>query len=102
MRTLRVALHALAILLAFAVLTKHARADRGSGRSPDEKDEDVKAASEAFTRGVALSREQKWGEALEAFDLAASKKKHSLTTYNRGVAERALGRFTRARFRFTE
>jgi hypothetical protein len=66
------------------------------------KEEDVKAASEAFTRGVALSREQKWGEALEAFDLAATKKKHSLTTYNRGVAERALAHFTRARLRFAE
>ncbi len=68
----------------------------------DEPDEDTKAAAEAFSRGVELSKEQKWGEALEAFELAASKKKHPLTTYNRGVAERALGRFTRAHLRFTE
>jgi hypothetical protein len=62
--------------------------------------EDVAAAKEAFTRGLDLAREQKWGEALDAFESAGRAKPHALTTYNAAVAERALSRYTRARVRF--
>jgi hypothetical protein len=57
-------------------------------------------AKEAFSRGLELTREQKWGEALDAFETAGRAKRHALTTYNAAVAERALSRYTRARVRF--
>ena len=62
--------------------------------------DDAATAKEAFTRGLELAKEQKWGEALDAFETAARAKPHALTTYNAAVAERALSRYTRARVRF--
>jgi hypothetical protein len=62
--------------------------------------DDVAAAKEAFTRGLELAHDQKWGEALDAFETAGRAKPHALTTYNAAVAERALSRYTRARVRF--
>ena len=65
--------------------------------SPARADDDAAKAGEAFTAGLAAAKEQKWGEALAAFERAAASKSHPLTTYNIGVAERALGQYTRAR-----
>src|SRR5262245_13398757 len=84
-------------LLVLSLLPRHARADDGA---PDKAD--TERAREAFARGLALAREQRWGEALEAFEVASAAKPHALTTYNTGVAERALGRYTRARVRIGE
>lgn len=63
-------------------------------------DAGLAVAKEAFTRGLTLAKEEKWGEALEAFETAGRAKRHALTTYNAAVAERALSRYTRARIRF--
>jgi hypothetical protein len=58
------------------------------------------AASKAFARGNELAREEKWGEALGAFESSFALRPHALTLYNVGVCERVLGRATRARERF--
>lgn len=68
--------------------------------STSARADDVAAAKEAFTRGLDLAKEQKWGEALDAFEAAGRAKPHALTTYNAAIAERALSRYTRARQRF--
>jgi len=79
-----------AVLLVFAVLLVSSAAHA----------DDVAAAKESFTRGLELAKDQKWGEALDAFEAAGRAKPHALTTYNAAVAERALSRYTRARSRF--
>jgi hypothetical protein len=58
------------------------------------------AASREFARGNELAREEKWGEALGAFEASLQRRPHALTLYNIGVCERVLGRATRARERF--
>jgi PEGA domain len=57
-------------------------------------------ASQSFARGNELAREEKWGEALAAFEASLQLRAHALTLYNIGVCERVLGRATRARERF--
>jgi hypothetical protein len=78
------------IAIAAFVLASPARAE----------DPGLVAAKESFSRGLDLARDQKWGEALDAFETAGRAKRHALTTYNAAVAERALSRYTRARLRF--
>ncbi len=58
------------------------------------------AAREAYQEGSRLVTEGRWGDALVAFERAASLRPHALTSYNLGITERALGRLTRARRHF--
>ncbi|HEY8073238.1 MAG TPA: PEGA domain-containing protein, partial [Labilithrix sp.] len=44
-----------------------------------------------------LVRAERWGEALAAFERAAEKKPHAITTFNIAQCERAMGQYTRAR-----
>jgi hypothetical protein len=80
------------ILLALALAPTIARAD----------DDPTQVARSAFTRGLELAKDERWGEALEAFEIASKAKPHALSIYNAAVAERALGHYTRARVRFAE
>ncbi len=66
-------------------------------RADDAVDANTAAARAAFAEGAADVEASKWGEALAAFEKSATLRPHALTTYNIGVCERALGRYTRAR-----
>jgi PEGA domain len=68
--------------------------------APAAPNEATAGASLAFARGNELAREEKWGEALGAFEASLALRPHALTLYNIGVCERVLGRATRARERF--
>jgi hypothetical protein len=83
------------VLVAMTCLTLAVRAgaaDVGHLRADDQQ-----RASEAYKRGVALSLQAQWGEALGAFELADSLVHHPQSTYNIGACERVLGHYTRAR-----
>lgn len=69
--------------------------------SPDGGDSpEVVRARQLFVEGAALARDMRWGEALERFEASAKLKAHAGTTYNLGICERALGRYTRAQRAF--
>jgi hypothetical protein len=53
-----------------------------------------------FLRGTGLARDEKWGEALAAFERSNALKPHAIVMYNMGICERVLGHATRARSRF--
>jgi hypothetical protein len=50
----------------------------------------------AFERGVELSRDENWPEALSAFREAAAARDHPRVEYNIAYCERSLGRYTAA------
>lgn len=58
-------------------------------------------ARELFRRGAALAHEERWGDALAAFEQSALLLPHGATLYDVGYCERALGHPTRARRAFT-
>ena len=60
----------------------------------------VTRARALFVEGTELAAKMRWGEALAKFETSARLHAHPGTTYNIGVCERALGRFTRARKAF--
>ena len=47
----------------------------------------------AYVRGVQLSHDQQWGDALTAFQEAASLRDHPIVEINIAYCERALGRY---------
>lgn len=55
-------------------------------------------AREAFLTGVALVREERWSDALVAFDRSVADRPHPVTYYNMALCHRALGRPVRAVF----
>ncbi len=57
----------------------------------------VSEARKEFLRGAELVRQEKWGDALEAFGRASAIKAHAVTSYNIAQCERAMGFYTRAR-----
>jgi len=57
-------------------------------------------AKSAFLEGTKLVGETRWAEALTAFERAQARVPHAITTFNIGVCERALGRYTAARRTF--
>lgn len=59
-------------------------------------------ARRAFRLGAALARQGQWTEALAAFERSEQLHPHATTAYNIAFAERALGRFTRARRAFRQ
>jgi hypothetical protein len=60
-------------------------------------DEKTTKAREEFLAGAKLVENAEWVRALAAFERSAALRPHSVTTYNIGACERALGRYTRAR-----
>ena len=87
----------LALLAAFAA-PQSVHAEPDPAPSPATK----KHAQELFVRGVALTKENRWGDALAAFEQSSRLYQHPGTTFNLGYCERGMGRFTRARERFRE
>jgi Tetratricopeptide repeat len=61
------------------------------------KDPNLQRAREAFRLGSTLARQGQWQEALAAYERSAELRPHSVTTYNIGYVERALGHLTRSR-----
>jgi hypothetical protein len=57
-------------------------------------------ARAAFLEGTKLAAETRWAEALAAFERAEARIPHAITSFNIGVCERALGRYTAARETF--
>lgn len=53
-----------------------------------------------FVRGADLVKDASWAEALAAFEASYARVPHSVTRFNMGVCERALGKLTRARVAF--
>src|SRR5579864_7838177 len=83
-----------------AVLAATALAAPGRARAQDPAAADDPVVLEArreFTTGADLVRAERWGEALAAFERAAEKKPHAITTFNIAQCERAMGQYTRAR-----
>ncbi len=60
-------------------------------------DASAERGSQAFRRGVALTKEEQWGEALTAFEEAASIRYVPRVEYNIAYCQRALGRYVAAR-----
>jgi hypothetical protein len=65
--------------------------------APPVASADVVEAREAFLDGIARANEDRWAEALDAFERSAALRPHAITTYNIGYCERHLGRVTLAR-----
>ncbi|NOU30156.1 MAG: PEGA domain-containing protein [Polyangiaceae bacterium] len=86
----------LAILAALLVSAFGSR--QANAAEPDH----AQLAREAYVRGSELAKEEKWGEALAAFERSNENRSHALTLYNLGVCERVLGLATRARARFRD
>ncbi len=63
-------------------------------------DPDREEAKAAFLEGTKLAAETRWAEALAAFERAEARVPHAITSFNIGVCERALGRYTAARQTF--
>lgn len=80
------------LLFAVALATEPALADDPSPALVE--------AREAFTRGADLAKDAQWSAALASFERSAKLRPHAWTTYNIGVCERALGRYTRAQRTF--
>jgi hypothetical protein len=53
-------------------------------------------ARSAFQEGTALAKEERWADALAAFERSGARHPHAITTYNIGYCERLLGHPTRA------
>ncbi len=64
--------------------------------------DEVTVARQRFTDGTDLVRKAQWAEALAAFEDSYRLRAHSITLFNIGACERALGRYTRARAMFTK
>ena len=65
---------------------------------PDSADAspDVVEARASFQAGISLANEDRWADALQAFERSEALRPHAITTYNIGYCERLLGHWTRA------
>jgi hypothetical protein len=54
-----------------------------------------------FTRGAEYVKKSQWAEALTEFEQADKLHPHSVTTFNIGACQRAMGQYTRARQTFS-
>jgi hypothetical protein len=66
---------------------------RAGGADPQS----VTEAREEFVRGTEAGKRAQWSEALVFFEHSAKLRPHSVTTFNVGVCQRALGQYTLAR-----
>jgi hypothetical protein len=62
----------------------------------------IEEARDAFRTASALANQGQWAEALAAFARSSRLRPHTVTTYNIGFCERALGHLTRARRSFAD
>jgi len=60
-------------------------------------DEATKRGREAYLRGVVLAKNEQWGDALEAFQEAATARNAPLVQFNIAYCQRALGHYVAAR-----
>jgi hypothetical protein len=82
-------------MLVSAAHAQPGQADRDAYEAPvDAATEEAKLH---FQRGTQWVKEQRWAEALDAFEKAAALRPHAVTTYNVGYCLRALGLYARAR-----
>ncbi len=79
---------AVALLLALPTLA-HAQ-------SPAPEAAPIDEARAAFVSGTELAKQERWQDALEAFERSAHLRPHPVTTYNIAYCERALGHYARA------
>src|SRR5438105_15910276 len=73
---------------------------RGATAHADDGGDTVMKARRLFVTGAEQVKREEWADALSAFEQSAALRPHAVTTYNLGVCERALGRYTRARANF--
>jgi PEGA domain len=73
---------------AFVVVNGNARAQTN--------DAGMERARQAYVRGVELSKDEHWGDALAQFEDAAAARDAPLTRFNIGYCQRALGRYVAA------
>ncbi|MBI3206152.1 MAG: PEGA domain-containing protein [Myxococcales bacterium] len=59
-------------------------------------DAGVEQARALFRKGSELAADARWNEALAEFERSALLRPHAATSYNIGICQRALGRYTRA------
>ncbi len=59
--------------------------------------DDLQRARDLFRNGTELAKKTQWAEALQAFEQSGQLRRHSITSYNIGVCQRALGQYTQAR-----
>jgi hypothetical protein len=69
----------------------------GEDAPVSEEERDIARARAAFREGNELVEKSEWAAALEAFQRSLELRPHPVTRYNVGVAQRALGQYTRAR-----
>lgn len=70
-------------------------ADAPAAETP--ADEATRQGRDAFRRGVALARDEQWGDALVAFEEAAAARDAPIVRFNVAYCLRALGRYVAAR-----
>ncbi len=86
------------LLLISILVSPPSWADEAPKDAPKDVPGDATAAArEAYREGTELVKAARWGDALVAFERAASLRPHALTSYNLAITERSLGRLTRAR-----
>jgi catechol 2,3-dioxygenase-like lactoylglutathione lyase family enzyme len=68
-----------------------------SAQSAGSPDDTTSRGHAAYVRGVQLSHDQQWGNALVAFEEAASLRDHPIVEMNIAYCQRALGRYVAAR-----
>jgi PEGA domain len=73
-----------------------APAPQQQGPAPQAEDATSEQARAAFVEGIALAKQARWSQALEAFRRAETIRAHPVTTYNIGTCHRAIGAYTRA------
>jgi hypothetical protein len=74
-----------------------ARAQTAPEPSAQAADDATGQARALFDEASSMARHGDWSQALLAFERSAALRPHSVTTYDIGFCERALGRTTRAR-----
>lgn len=87
------------------VLSARAAADvppktESPAKTAPAADDNTARGREAYLRGIQLSRDSQWGEALAAFEEAAVARDAPLVQYNIAFCQRALGRYVTARRTF--
>jgi hypothetical protein len=83
------------VWLAAAMLLGAPHAARA--QTPAAADDATARGRAAYVKGVQLSHDQQWGDALAAFQEAASLRDHPQVEVNIAYCERALGRYVAAR-----
>lgn len=68
--------------------------------APKAEPETVTRARALFVEGADLAKKALWGDALARFEASAALRGHAGTSYNVGICQRALGRYTLARVAF--